>query len=244
MSSRSEILFISDLHLSQSKPEITQQFLTFIKTRAIDARVLYILGDLFEVWVGDDNETPEFDALFQTLKDYSAFTPIYYLHGNRDFLIGEDLAQRTGLTLLPDPSVIQLDDHKVGLTHGDLLCSDDKEYMEFRKLVRSEEWQQEFLQKPLQERQSIADELRAKSLQAMQDKSYDIMDANQQTVLDFFNSLEIDTLIHGHTHRPAVHNIDDSRQRIVLGDWNPQPSYISWNNGQFSLIDHRVKLTG
>ena len=240
MSSSAETLFISDLHLSQTKPGITQNFLTFIKTRAQNVRVLYILGDLFEVWVGDDDPAIEFADVFHALQQLSQTTKIYFLHGNRDFLVGTALAQRLNITMLPDPYIITLGDQTIGLTHGDILCSDDTEYLEFRASVRTELWQRDFLAKPLSERQSIAADLRAKSLQAMQTKSLDIMDVNQKTVLETFEELNIDTLIHGHTHRPGVHITDQGRIRIVLGDWNPQASYISWKDNQLTLIDPRI----
>mgnify|MGYP002630396006 CR=1 FL=1 len=240
MSYSAETLFISDLHLSQTKPEITQNFLTFIKTRAQQARVLYILGDLFEVWVGDDDPAIEFAAVFQALEQLSQTTKIYFLHGNRDFLVGKALAQRLNITLLSDPRIIILGDQTIGLTHGDLLCSDDTEYLEFRASVRTTQWIRDFLAKPLPERQSIAADLRAKSLQAMQSKSLEIMDVNQETVRNTFEELNIDTLIHGHTHRPGVHIIDQNRTRLVLGDWHPQPSFISWKDNQLTLVDTRI----
>lgn len=240
MSENSEILFISDLHLDQHKPEVIQHFLAFLKARASDARALYILGDLFEVWLGDDDEASAFLEVFSALKDFSSRAELYFMPGNRDFLVGQGLLTRLNMTLLTDPQLLQLGQQKIALMHGDLLCSDDVDYQNFRKLVRQPEWQQSFLAKPLSERQSIADALRKESAQAMNQKSNQIMDVNQQTVATTFEDLDIDILIHGHTHRPAVHQMSENRQRIVLGDWQPEASYLSWNQGRFTLHDLRV----
>lgn len=241
MTSSSEILFISDLHLDQKQPEITQQFIHFLKARAANARALYILGDLFEVWLGDDAETSTFGEVFEALGEFSQHSELYFLHGNRDFLLGEKLAQQLNMTILPDPYLTQLGDRKIALMHGDLLCSDDIDYQNFRQLVRQPRWQQQFLARPLIERQQIAEGLRKESAQAMGQKTSRIMDVNQQTVLQTFEELDIDLLIHGHTHRPAIHDISKGRQRMVLGDWQPEASYISWKPSGFSLHDVRVQ---
>ena len=154
--------------------------------------------------------------------------------------MGQKLAQHLGFKLIADPYVIQLDTRRVALTHGDLLCSDDNEYLEFRQKVRNKNWQQEFLSQPLHKRQLIAANLRADSQKAMKKKSDEIMDVNQQTVLKTFQTLRVDTLIHGHTHRPGYHDISPGLQRLVLGDWNPEPSYISWQHGELTLTDNRI----
>jgi len=240
VSNHSEILFISDLHLDQSHPQITENFLHFLKTRAPKARVLYILGDLFEVWLGDDDPAEEFQVVFNALQQLALDTEVFFMHGNRDFLIGDQLTRRLNLTLIHDPTVITLGSHKVGLMHGDLLCTDDIDYQNFRQLVRDPQWQQEFLAKPLSERKSIAAGLREKSSDAMQQKQNNIMDVNQQSVVDSMQNLDIDILIHGHTHRPAVHPLTGNKQRFVLGDWQPEPSYLSWSEGKFTLIDSRL----
>jgi UDP-2,3-diacylglucosamine hydrolase len=240
VSKNTEILFISDLHLDQDKPEITQQFLSFLKARAIDARALYILGDLFEVWLGDDDETDTFSEVFAALKEFSGAAELFFMHGNRDFLVGQNLAESLNMTLLSDPHLLQLGEQKIALMHGDLLCSDDVDYQNFRKLVRHPQWQQEFLAKPLSERQGIAEALRRKSAEAMDQKSSQIMDVNKQTVEQTFADLDIDILIHGHTHRPAIHQLSGARQRIVLGDWQPEASYLSWDKGRFTLYDSRI----
>ena len=235
-----EILFISDLHLDQQHQDIIEHFLNFLQTRAHAARVLYILGDLFEVWLGDDDPAEGFGPVLNALQQLSHNTQLYFLHGNRDFLIGQGFADRIGCTLIADPTLIELGEHRVALMHGDTLCTDDVDYQRFRERVRSAEWQQEFLAKPLAERQAIASALREKSAQAMHGKTLEIMDVNAQSVLDCFNRLKVDTLIHGHTHRPGFHHLGSGRQRIVLGDWKSQPSYLSWLDGHFTLVDPRL----
>ena len=241
MSPQGEILFISDLHLDAKKPDITQNFLQFIETRAISARVLYILGDLFEVWLGDDDTQPHYQPVFDALLRLSKSVELFFIHGNRDFLIGKQLAERVGMTILQEPTLLQLGSTRVGLMHGDLLCTDDVDYQKFREMVRNPDWQHDFLAKPLPERQQIAVALRDKSAQAMTQKTYDIMDVNLQAVNEQFDRMDVDVLIHGHTHRPAVHQHGSNRTRIVLGDWQPTASYLSWANNQFSLHDERVQ---
>lgn len=235
-----EILFISDLHLDQQHTDIIDQFLNFLQTRAQDARILYILGDLFEVWLGDDDPAEAFTPIFNALHHLGQNTRLYLLHGNRDFLLGQAFAKRIGCTIIEDPTVIKLGSHRVALLHGDTLCTDDVDYQRFRQLVRAESWQQDFLDKPLAERQAVAAALRDKSAQAMNEKSVEIMDVNAQTVSETFAQLDVDILIHGHTHRPGIHSLPGGRQRIVLGDWRPQPSYLSWQQGKFTLIDPRL----
>ena len=235
-----EILFISDLHLDQHKPEISSHFLAFIKTRASTARVLYILGDLFEVWSGDDDPAKEFREIFDALQNLAKSTEIYFLHGNRDFLVGEQLAKKLGITIIKSPHIINLGTHKVALLHGDELCTDDTDYQQFRKMVREKEWQHDFLAKPLSERLQITAQLRQQSKSEMGEKTTAIMDVNPLAVLQTFNQLNVDTLIHGHTHRPGIHSLEENRQRIVLGDWNPEPSYLSWLDEKLKLNDPRV----
>lgn len=241
MTEKAEILFISDLHLEQNKPEIIDHFVNFLKARAANARALYILGDLFEVWLGDDDDAPAFREVFSALKALSSHVEIYFMHGNRDFLVGQDLSARLNMTLLNEPQLLKLGQYRVALMHGDLLCSDDVDYQNFRKLVRQDEWQKNFLAKPLSERKDIAHALRKESALAMNQKTPGIMDVNQHTVETTFSDLDIDILIHGHTHRPAVHQLSGDKQRIVLGDWNPEPSFISWSQGRFQLHDGRVQ---
>lgn len=236
-----EYLFISDCHLDPRSPEVTDAFTRFLQRQATNTGRLYILGDLFEVWLGDDDPAAAAQPVIDSLKTLASKIPVYFIAGNRDFLLGRDFAARAGLTLLEEPQQIKLGTQQVLLIHGDTLCTDDHDYQDFRKLVRSETWQAEFLAKPLAQRQKIAAGLRSDSVEAMAQKTPDIMDVNPQAVQDCFRQNRVDTIIHGHTHRPAVHRYPQSRVRYVLGDWNPGPSYLSWNQQQgFRLVDPRV----
>ncbi len=237
-----EHLFISDCHLDPGRPEITTALIQFLDDRAASASQLYILGDLFEVWLGDDDPAAAGQPLIDSLQALAAKIPVYFMAGNRDFLLGQDFAARVGLTLLDEPQQLQLGNQRALLIHGDTLCTDDHDYQQFRNLVRSPAWQAEFLGQPLVERQRVAAQLRSDSVAAMAQKTLDIMDVNPQAVQDCFRQNRVDTIIHGHTHRPAVHRYDESLVRFVLGDWNPGPSYLSWNQQQgFKLVDPRVQ---
>lgn len=228
-------LFISDLHLDPARPDITRLFGEFIDGEARDADALYILGDLFEAWVGDDDpsETGAFVAeRSKALSDSGV--PVYFMHGNRDFLLGEDFARRAGMTVLPDPSMVTLYGKPVLLMHGDLLCTDDTAYQQFRTQTRDPAWQAQFLSQPLAARLAFAQQARAAS-QARQGELREagtmetITDVSPATVAETFARHGVDTLIHGHTHRPAVHELDvggQPRKRIVLGDWYEQGSVL------------------
>lgn len=236
-----EVLFISDCHVDASKPEITSNLLEFLQNRAKHARFLYILGDLFEVWLGDDEHNPDNNAVIKSLQSLAKNTEIFFLAGNRDFLLGDQAADKIGFTRIDDPTTLQLGEHRVALLHGDTLCTDDADYQAFRRMVRDPNWQTQFLQKPLAERQALAAALRVKSVEAMADKSVEIMDVSSDTVISCFAESSADIIIHGHTHRPAIHQYPDNKTRYVLGDWNPQPSYLSWTSGNgFELCDPRV----
>lgn len=233
-------LFISDLHLDPARPEITRLFGDFLDREARDAEALYILGDLFEAWVGDDDpsDTGAFVAdRLKALTDNGV--PVYFMHGNRDFLVGADYALRTGMTLLPDPSPVTLHDKPVLLMHGDLLCTDDVEYQAVRTQTRDPAWQAQFLHQPLDARLAFAAKARAAS-QARQGELHDagtmktITDVSPVAVADAFAAHRVDTLIHGHTHRPAVHR-DGARTRIVLGDWFKQGSVLRVDAAGYSL---------
>ncbi|MCP4390120.1 MAG: UDP-2,3-diacylglucosamine diphosphatase [Gammaproteobacteria bacterium] len=236
-----EYLFISDCHLDPGRPEITASLTRFLEQRALSASQLYILGDLFEVWLGDDDPTAAVQPVIESLQALTEQIPVYFIAGNRDFLLGQDFARRVGLTLLDEPQQLNLGDRQVLLIHGDTLCTDDHDYQQFRGMVRSQAWKAEFLGQPLAERQRIATQLRNDSVEAMAQKSLEIMDVNSQAVQDCFRQNRVDTIIHGHTHRPAVHQYDQSLVRYVLGDWNPGPSYLSWDHQQgFRLVDPRI----
>ncbi len=236
----SETLFISDCHLDASRPEITRHFVEFIKTRAAKARVLYILGDLFEVWLGDDDPADNLSPIFDVLYSLQKTTKVFFMAGNRDFLIGHGLAKKLNFELLKEPTIITLNSQKTALLHGDSLCTDDVDYQSFRTLVRSKEWQHNFLAKPLAERQQIAKKLRGDSQKATKNKSNLITDVNLNSVLDFYKAQAVTQIIHGHTHRPAIHHYDNNLTRYVLGDWQPNASFIEWNGHSLSLHDPRV----
>jgi UDP-2,3-diacylglucosamine hydrolase len=224
-------LFISDLHLSPETAAATDALQRFLRDTAIAADALYVLGDLFEYWIGDESLDQSFARqvahAFRTLADRGV--PVYFMHGNRDFLLGERFARESGMQLLPDPTIVNLYGTPTLLMHGDTLCSDDVEYQKFRTLVRNPAWQQAFLAKPPEERVRLAREVRGRSEQAKRVKDVAIMDVNTETVNDAFRVHGYPRLIHGHTHRPArhEHSLDGRRcERWVLADWYEQGSYL------------------
>jgi UDP-2,3-diacylglucosamine hydrolase len=232
-------LFISDLHLDPARPDITSQALEFLAKEAQGADALYILGDLFEAWVGDDDPEPEKRRVIAALRRLSdAGLPCFFMHGNRDFLVGEGFAAESGCTLLDDPTIIELHGTRVLLMHGDTLCTDDHEYQAFRAMVRNPAWQQGMLARPLAERLALAKHLRETSAASMAGKSMEIMDVNQGAVEEAMRQHGVYTLLHGHTHRPAVHRFElDGHEavRIVLGDWYTQGSALRWDADGFVL---------
>jgi UDP-2,3-diacylglucosamine hydrolase len=224
-------LFISDLHLDAERPEITELFGRFLDGEARSADALYILGDLFEAWVGDDDPSGAGGYVADRLRALrDAGVPVYFMRGNRDFLLGEAYAKRAGVTILPDPSVVMLYGKPVLLMHGDTLCSDDVAYQQFRAQTREPRWQHDFLSQPLPARIAFAQQARAASQGRQSElKAQGAMDAITDvapaTVDAAFARFGVDTLIHGHTHRPAVHEHGENR-RIVLGDWYEQGSVL------------------
>ncbi|HEY9050403.1 MAG TPA: UDP-2,3-diacylglucosamine diphosphatase [Gammaproteobacteria bacterium] len=239
----SEILFISDLHLSPERPEIIELFLKFLDDKGRSADKLFILGDFVEYWLGDDDKAIGLEPTFRKLKLLAdAGLEIYLMHGNRDFLMGEQLAERCGCTLINDPHIEQLFDEPVLLMHGDTLCTDDIEYQKLRVMLRNPVWQQDFLSKPLVERIMMAKALRERSEQETQSKSAEIMDVNQNAVMQAFKDHSVNLLIHGHTHRPAIHqhNFENKTYiRIVLGDWYKKGSYLIFNGADdYALHDY------
>ena len=212
--------FISDLHLSENTPSVTEGFFEFLKTAAQELSHLYILGDLFEAWVGDDDDSQHAMSVMQKINHATRNgLEIFFIHGNRDFLCGQTFAEQSNLTLLPDPFFLNFFDQKIALSHGDNFCTEDLEYIKFKKEVRSEKWQQEFLQKPLDDRLNIASNMRDASQKNNSNKDISIMDVTPNAIQEFFAEHRIDLLIHGHTHRPNTHQIN-SGTRIVLGDWH------------------------
>ena len=220
------ILLISDLHLEEQRPDISRAFLRFIETRARQAEALYILGDFFEVWVGDDGMTPFQHQIARALHALSeSGTRIYLMHGNRDFMIGQAFCREAGCTLLSDPHIALLGGERVLLMHGDSLCTLDKSYMRMRRLLRNPLSLLILRNLPLARRQKIAAKLRSTSRQETRMKASDIIDVTPDEVLKVMRKHGVRTLIHGHTHRPASHSLQidgEPAQRIVLGDWDRQ----------------------
>ena len=232
-------LFISDLHLEADRPEIGIQFLAFLEGEARNADALYILGDLFEVWVGDDEPNEHYAEMKRALRALVASgVPVYFMHGNRDFMIGADFAAETGVNILSDPHAIELYGTTVLLSHGDAMCTDDFEYQQVRLMTRNPEWQAMMLTKSLEERIAFAAAARTKSQNRNASLSAEIMDVNQNEVEKLIAGHGVDILLHGHTHRPAVHDVDlgeRAAQRIVLGDWYEQGSVLRWDESGYSL---------
>jgi UDP-2,3-diacylglucosamine hydrolase len=238
-------LFISDLHLDGSRPEITGLFLKFLEEEARKASSLYILGDFFEVWIGDDDGDLHHAQVMAGLKALTtAGVPMYLMHGNRDFLIGKRFAERTGVRLLTDPKVVDLGGSPTLLMHGDTLCTDDLQYQRARRLLRNPLVQGIYLALPLSLRRRIAAFARAKSKSDTAAKAAYIMDVNQQAVESVMVQHGVRRLIHGHTHRPGVHRFKSAdgkpMERIVLGDWYEQSSILRWGDKGGQLSDGRV----
>ncbi|MEA3276101.1 MAG: UDP-2,3-diacylglucosamine diphosphatase [Pseudomonadota bacterium] len=220
----SETLFVSDLHLAPERPATVQLFLGFLRNRARRADSLYILGDLFDAWIGDDDDTPPYPEIRAALRELTdASTPCFLMHGNRDFLIGRGFARDTGCTLLKDPTLVDLAGAPTLLMHGDLLCTDDVPYQRFRRRIRNPILTRLFLWKSLSKRRAIAADYRKKSGAATAMKTENIMDVNQRTVEDFLRRFDAKRLIHGHTHRPADHAFELNGRmviRSVLAQWH------------------------
>lgn len=240
-------LFISDLHLDSTRPAITELFGHFLRREAKSAEALYVLGDLFEAWVGDDDPSETGAYVASGLKEVAdAGVPVYFVRGNRDFLLGQDYALRAGFRILPDPAVVVLYGKPTLLMHGDLLCTDDVAYQAFRTQTRNPTWQAQFLSQPLQARLAFAAQARAAS-QMHQAKLREggndvrfetVTDVTPATVEATFARFGIDTMIHGHTHRPAVHDLQVNEReckRIVLGDWYEQGSVLRMDASGFRL---------
>jgi UDP-2,3-diacylglucosamine hydrolase len=224
-------LFISDLHLTATRPAVTELFIRFLRQEARAAAALYILGDFLEYWIGDDALAhPEHRPIIDGLRGLSdSGVPIHLMHGNRDFLLGDEFAHVTGCRLMPDPSVIDLYGKRVLLMHGDVLCTEDVEYQQFRQVVRDPQWQRQFLALPASERDAIARNYREKSRESTSHKPLEIMDVTQAAVEAAMREHRVRELIHGHTHRPAEHRFTldgAAARRIVLGDWYEQGSVL------------------
>jgi UDP-2,3-diacylglucosamine hydrolase len=232
-------LFVSDVHLDAGRTAATGQFLEFLATEARGAQALYILGDLFEAWVGDDDREPANEQVCRALRALVASgVACFALHGNRDFLLGAGFCERSGCRLLPDPVIAQLEGERLLLTHGDALCTGDHAYQELRSVVRSPAWQRRFLALPRSSRELLADEARAGSRRHTARTVPYIMDVNPAAVAAAFRAARVRRMIHGHTHRPGVHDgtLDGAPvQRIVLGAWYEQGSYLRFERGSYQL---------
>ena len=232
-------LFISDLHLDDQRPETTVLLQEFLLDEAVSADALYILGDLFEFWLGDDVPSQSSVAVANALSRISGrWVPCYFMHGNRDFLLQETYAKQAGVKLLPEEHVIDLYGERVLLMHGDSLCTDDIAYQQLRTLVRNPAWQQETLSKTPQERLQMALQLRDASAEHKGNEDVSIMDVNHDEVIRAFERHDVLRMIHGHTHRPATHDLEingQSAQRIVLGDWYTQGSVLRVSPGGYEL---------
>ena len=233
--------FISDLHLERIESPITNIFTAFLDDLNQNDS-LYILGDLFESWIGDDNvsELSQYISdrlLMLSERDIS----VAIMHGNRDFLIGEDFCKASSIKLINDPRIIEIDTKKVMLTHGDELCTDDIEYQAFRSVVRNPLWQKDFLNFPISKREKIAGEAKDASKDSKESKAMEIMDVNTDAVLKAFNDHDIEIMIHGHTHRPNIHKVSNEGKnltRYVLGDWSKNSAIIlKWNEAEVELMD-------
>lgn len=233
------VLFISDLHLDANRPEAIRAFHRFLEERASNAGALYILGDLFEAWVGDDDDAPLAQEAAGALARLTAGgTQVFFAHGNRDFLVGEDFARRSGAGLLEETSVIEIGGERVLLMHGDSLCTGDRDYQEFRAMVRDPKWQAQFLTLPLMARRALAAQARDASRMSTGGKPMEIMDVNPSAVAGAMRSHGVRRLIHGHTHRPEVHEFDldgAPATRTVLGDWFRRGWALEYNGRHFRL---------
>ena len=232
-------LFISDLHLDPARPEITRQFLGFLRDEARGARALYVLGDLFEAWLGDDDPDPAAREIVRALRELTdAGVPCWFMHGNRDFLVGERFARETGCRLLADGAVVEVDGERILLMHGDALCTDDVSYQRLRRIVRNPVVQWIFRHMSLERRMRLAAKMREGSRMHVGETAPEIMDVNPAAVAAALRHAAVRTLVHGHTHRPAVHElaVDGAAcRRIVLGDWHAQGSVLAVAGGRSEL---------
>ena len=234
----SETLFISDLHLSAITGDRTARFLDFLNVRARGAHRLYILGDLFDAYIGDDDDSSPNRPVKHALRTLTeSGTEVYFMHGNRDFLVGERFFAETGAMPLDDYATVDLYGKQALITHGDLLCTDDTRYQDARRRVRAEAWKQAALAKPLWIRQCYARWYRFRSGLHKRGQEQEIMDVNLQTVVDVMTAHGIDLLIHGHTHRPACHTHGE-RTRWVLPEWTDRASLLSWNETGTWAFEH------
>jgi UDP-2,3-diacylglucosamine hydrolase len=221
-------LFISDLHLTEERPEANERFVEFVEDTARGAEALYILGDFFEYWIGDDDLEEPFNAVIAgLLAGLSASgVRLYFMHGNRDFLVGERFCAASGVSLLSDPVVHEIQGVQTLLVHGDTLCTDDVEYQAWRRKARDPAFQADFLAKPIAERRRLTAQMREKSKEVVRGKTAEIMDVNAQAVAEVLGRHGVRRLIHGHTHRPGRHKVGSNGERWVLPDWYGRGGYL------------------
>lgn len=228
--------FISDLHIDDDRPQVLAGLRRWIDAGASEVDALYVLGDLAEVWVGDDDDGPTARGIRGALADAAARCAVFVMRGNRDFLLGERFAADTGARLLPDPFVAAIDGQRVLLAHGDAYCTGDAEYQRARAQFRSPGWQAETLAMPLAARRALAADLRAKSRAANERKADNIMDVAPAAVAAAMVEADAALLVHGHTHRPGIHQLAEGRQRIVLGDWDRCGWMLTLGGGEPELV--------
>ena len=231
------VLLISDLHLEPARPEIMRAFTRLLRGEAREAGAVYILGDLFDAWIGDDDDSALATAVAQELKLVARTgVEICFQHGNRDFLLGEAYARRCGMRLLPEEFLLEAGNETILLLHGDTLCTDDVDYQRFRAQSRDPDWQAAMLRQPLDARRALAARARAESTIHTSTTPLAIMDVNEASVANRMRSQGVTQMIHGHTHRPAVHQYPDQRRRIVLAPWHDRGSALSLDSGEIAEI--------
>ena len=236
------IYIISDLHLGDGHPELLEAFERFIDIKARHAHALYILGDLFEAWVGDDDESLTAKRVCERLKGLSELgVPVFYMHGNRDFLVGKSYIKQSDMHFLPDPSVVAFDGHDILMSHGDLLCTHDIPYQRYRWLVHRPWLQALFLALPRKFRHQLGDKLRMKSQEQGSKKTMNLMDVDEETVAKWLKKYQVYTIVHGHTHKPFKHFYPMSHPpftRFVLGAWdNGQARILCYQRGELAFVD-------
>lgn len=233
-------LFISDLHLSPTNPKLIQLATNFLKQHQ-NYQDVYLLGDIFNTWLGDDIVPSEFDPFTNALSELTQNgTNVYLMVGNRDFMMGKAFAKRCRASLINDPTIITLDTHKALIMHGDTLCTDDKAYQRYRLWSRNKLLQWLFLKLPISFRQRISDKIKQKSREQKQYKSAMIMDVNQTAVEKVMQRYDCNVLIHGHTHRPNIHQ-QQNGHRVVLGDWNDEVSFVEYADHELTVHDQRIE---
>ena len=226
---------ISDLHLDTTVPKRLGALRNLLLHESEKVEAIYILGDLVEAWVGDDDDSEFANKIRSILAICAKRSAVYFMHGNRDFLIGSKFAMDTGARLIDDPTTIEVAGVRILLSHGDAFCTKDEAYQQMRMVVRSADWQRDILSRSLQERINLASEMREQSRQSNANKAQNIMDVTGEVVLSVMEENECDVLVHGHTHRPAIHRMDDSKTRYVLGDWNRCGWLTRIEDGNISL---------